>query len=226
MESVTTNGLIDNARAAWREASASRRYRGIFVFSAIFFAASNFLLVRVLAFSELRDGGEFRDPFLTLFDPIDITWFTFTITYAATATIAAYLLLRPRRFVFGMQAYAWMAIFRVWAIYFLPLDPPETILLLDDPFTQAFGSGLIITKDLFFSGHTSTAFLYFLLTDRRDLRSYFLASGIVIGACVLLQHAHYTIDVIAAPFFSYAAYRLTVLYDREFFGIRENYERY
>jgi hypothetical protein len=226
MKSEKTTGVAREARDAWREALGSKRYRWIFLFSAIFFAASNYLLVHVLAFSEIRDGGEFRDPFLTLFDPIDITWFTFVVTYAATATISVYLLLRPKRFVFGMQAYAWMAIFRVWAIYFLPLDPPETILLLDDPFTQAFGSGVIITKDLFFSGHTSTAFLYFLLSDRRDLRSYFLASGIVVGACVLLQHAHYTIDVIAAPFFSYAAYRLTVLYDREFFGIRETYERY
>ena len=56
-----------------------------------------------------------------------------------------------------------MVIFRTSAINLVPLEPPDTILLLNDPFVQLFGKGEILTKDLFFSGHTGTLFLLFLL---------------------------------------------------------------
>jgi hypothetical protein len=35
-----------------------------------------------------------------------------------------------------------------------------------------------------------------------------------VAACVLWQHVHYTIDVLAAPFFAYASWRVAVLFDR------------
>lgn len=40
-------------------------------------------------------------------------------------------------------------------------------------------------------------------------RMVFAIGTVLVGACVLLQHVHYTIDVVAAPFFTYAAYRIS-----------------
>jgi membrane-associated phospholipid phosphatase len=85
------------------------------------------------------------------------------------------------------------------------------MILLNDPFVQFFGSGDVLTKDLFFSGHTATLFLLFLISEKKYLKIIFLLCTILVGIAVLLQHVHYTIDVLAAPFFAYASYKLAAV---------------
>jgi membrane-associated phospholipid phosphatase len=101
-----------------------------------------------------------------------------------------------------------MVIFRMIAMYLLPLDPPPAMIPLQDPMVEFFGTGKLLTRDLFFSGHTSTLFLLFLVTPRGILKSLFLGCTILVAVAVLVQHVHYTIDVFAAPFFAYAAVKL------------------
>jgi hypothetical protein len=56
-----------------------------------------------------------------------------------------------------------------------------------------------MTKDLFFSGHTSSSFLLLLYCWRfKRLRAIGLAAHIVVVASVFLAHLHYTIDVVGA----------------------------
>jgi hypothetical protein len=64
-----------------------------------------------------------------------------------------------------------------------------------------------LTKDLFFSGHTSTTFLLALyLWHRPGLRYAALVAHAVVVATVLLSHIHYSIDVAGAYAFTFAAY--------------------
>lgn len=93
-------------------------------------------------------------------------------------------------------------------MYLTPFNAPENILVLNDPFVQLFGKGEILTKDLFFSGHTGTSFLLVLLVDNKKLKVVFLIATILVGSAVLLQHVHYTIDVFVAPFVAYSSYRI------------------
>jgi len=92
-------------------------------------------------------------------------------------------------------------------MFLIPLNPPAEMIPLNDPFVQNFSSGRILTKDLFFSGHTATIFLLFLTSGGKAFKIFFLSATILVGACLLLQHVHYTIDVISAPFFGYLCYR-------------------
>jgi len=62
-------------------------------------------------------------------------------------------------------------------------------------------------NDLFFSGHTAFPFLGFLIFKGHKIRWFFLAASIILGATVLLIHAHYSIDVFAAPFITYGVYK-------------------
>ncbi|MCX6702507.1 MAG: phosphatase PAP2-related protein [Candidatus Wolfebacteria bacterium] len=65
--------------------------------------------------------------------------------------------------------------------------------------------------DLFFSGHTGMSFLLALiLWKNKTLRYILLACSVGFGVTVLLGHLHYTIDVFAAFFISYAIYNLSV----------------
>jgi hypothetical protein len=97
------------------------------------------------------------------------------------------------------------------AMYLVALEPPSTMIPLTDPFAEYFTTGSVMTKDLFFSGHTATLFFLFLITEKKLLRFLFLCASIAIAVLVILQHVHYTIDVLAAPFFTYAAYKSILL---------------
>ncbi len=105
-----------------------------------------------------------------------------------------------------------MVAVRILSMFLLPLEPPEKMILLKDPFVEFFGSGQTLTKDLFFSGHTATLLILFLVTEKKIIKIIFFVSTIVVAICVLIQHVHYTIDVFAAVFFTYACYKLLLHY--------------
>ncbi|MFC2136330.1 phosphatase PAP2-related protein, partial [Bacteroidota bacterium] len=77
-----------------------------------------------------------------------------------------------------------------------------------------FGTGEIYIKDLFFSGHTSTMFLLFLTAGSKNLRMVFLLLTILVAFCVIIQHVHYSIDVIAAPIGAYIGYKGAILLNK------------
>ena len=161
-----------------------------------------------LQFVEQRDGVSLPDPLLKAFNPIDLTWLIFTLIYLSMILFLFNVRKEPNKLMTALQAYGLMIIFRTIAMYLVPLEPPDTLLLLNDPFVQLFGKGEILTKDLFFSGHTGTLFLLFLLAENKTYKIILLISTITVGLAVLLQHVHYSIDVFIAPFVAYGAFRV------------------
>jgi len=66
-------------------------------------------------------------------------------------------------------------------------------------FDTGAGARVYLTKDLFFSGHTSTTLLLLLYVWRYPtLRAAMLVTHVLVVASVFLAHLHYTIDVIGA----------------------------
>jgi hypothetical protein len=160
---------------------------------------------------ELRPGVALDDPVLRLFSPLDFTWLTFAVIYLGLLVGVVLLSREPKLLLIALQSYVVMVVIRIIAMTLVPLEPPPTMIPLADPTVEYFGTGTLLTKDLFFSGHTSTLFLLFLTAQIRWQKMLFLACVVVVAVCVLVQHVHYTIDVFAAPFFAYGAYRLVVL---------------
>ncbi|MDM8176234.1 phosphatase PAP2-related protein [Olivibacter sp. 47] len=60
----------------------------------------------------------------------------------------------------------------------------------------------------FFSGHTSTMFLIFLCLPNRVDKLLALIATLLVGSMVLIQHVHYSIDVLAAPLFTWCCFWL------------------
>ena len=89
-----------------------------------------------------------------------------------------------------------------------PLNPPVGLVPLSDPFLKPFYGSNVITKDLFFSGHTGSVFLIFLILRKKWEKIFALVATILVGILLLIQHIHYTIDVIFAPVFVYVVYFL------------------
>jgi PAP2 superfamily C-terminal len=195
---------------------SSRRFRTDFIISVIVLIVILLCLSRFLDFVEARQGVILNDPVLNLFHPVNLTWLTFGLIYCSLILAIIYLIRNPERLLFAVQLYLLMVIVRIAAMYFVPLNPPAGMIKLKDPFVQVFSSGKVLTKDLFFSGHTATLFILFLVVNKGKLKTLFLIFTIVVAVSVLLQHVHYTIDVFAAPFFTYACYRLLILAKKRF----------
>ena len=177
----------------------------------IYSLVSLFFLARFLPYNELRPGFPITDSLLNSFAAVDVTWFTFGLIYFGFIVALISLCFYPERMLIALQSYALIASLRLITIYFLPLNAPPGIIPLKDPFIEFFGGGNTLLRDLFFSGHTATMFLYYLTSPSKILKPIFLICTILIACCVLVQHVHYTIDVIAAPFFAYTSYRISSL---------------
>jgi hypothetical protein len=90
----------------------------------------------------------------------------------------------------------------------VPLNPPNGIIIISDPLTNLFYGQHIVTKDLFFSGHTSIIVLATLCLENKKDKFIGIIATIIVASLLLVQHIHYTLDVIAAPIFAYLLFRL------------------
>ena len=192
----------------WKSFLKNKKNLTEFVITAVVVTAVIIAFSHFLNFIEQREGVVLNDPFLNAFNPIDLTWLTFVLIYLSLIIFVITTFNKPDKLLIAFQAYGLMLIFRTIAMYLTPFEAPETILLLNDPFVQFFAKGDILTKDLFFSGHTGTLFLVFLLAENKTQKTIFLILTLLVGSAVLLQHVHYSIDVFVAPFVAYGAYRI------------------
>jgi hypothetical protein len=207
---MTFSGLV----AAWKSAWADPRFRtrALATPVALLFVmkAYAWVLVRV----EQRPGVVLPDPILALLAPRDVSWLTFALVYGVILAGVVALAAHPRALVTGTQAYVLLIALRVVALYLMPLDPPPGMIVLRDPFTEGTGTGIPLTRDLFFSGHTASVFLFALGVPGRWLPRLFGLCSVLVGFAVLLQHVHYAVDVATAPLAAFAAYRMAVWVNR------------
>ncbi len=192
----------------WKEFLNNKKNRNEFFISLFLLAIALTALANFVNFAETRTGVVLQDPLLNLYNPIDLTWLIFGLIYISLIVAIVSLLKNPKQLLFAMQLYALMVVVRISAMYLLPLEPPAKIIILNDPFVEFFGSGKSLTKDLFFSGHTASLFVLFLTAKQKTIKIIFLVCTIVVAISVLLQHVHYTIDVFAALFFTFACYKI------------------
>jgi membrane-associated phospholipid phosphatase len=199
----------------WIEALSDKKYRLQAVLTVIVLAGVLWSLTNFLNFIENRQGIILADPLLSHFKPLNLTWLIFGLIYLSLITALFELAKYPGRLMFILQAYSLLVVIRMAAMYIIPLNPPPDMIPLNDPFVEYFGTGRLLTKDLFFSGHTATLFLLFLTVQSKKLKILFLTCTIALGLSVLLQHVHYSIDVLAAPFFTYTCFHIILFFHKK-----------
>jgi hypothetical protein len=158
--------------------------------------------------SDLTIGTRLWDPLLVATKPRNETWLIFGLVYFSLVVGLAVLVFHARALVIGVQAYIVMVFSRIVVMYFAVFDPPTDMIPLRDPLIGLLGTNRLLTRDLFFSGHTSTLFLLTLAVPVRRCKPLFLACTICVAVGVLQQHVHYTIDVLVAPLFAFVRYRV------------------
>jgi len=108
----------------------------------------------------------------------------------------------PPMLVTALIAYSILLIFRIITIAVTHFQAPPELITLHDPVSDLVYGSKSITRDLFFSGHIATISLVYLCLAKKTDKHYLLFVAFSVAMLLLLQHIHYTIDIICAPFFA------------------------
>jgi hypothetical protein len=121
---------------------------------------------------------------------------------------ALLVLVHPKRLPFALHALTLFILIRSCFTVLTHLGPPEVQYMSDfgATVTEAF-----FGADQFFSAHTGMPFLAALAFWHEKWARYaFLAASLFFATIVLLGHIHYTIDVVAAYFITYAIFHIAL----------------
>jgi hypothetical protein len=132
------------------------------------------------------------------------------------------LIAKPKYILFSLKAIAiFIATRAVFvAVTHLGIYPGQV-----NPGTGFFDSiytGLGLEAGFFFSGHTGLTLLMALIFwDEKFWRHVYIIAAMIFGVSVLLAHVHYTIDVLAAPYMTYAIFKLSQYFFAEDYELIE-----
>jgi len=173
-------------------------FLGVFVMGLILFFLQDFFL-----FIQARNGVLLNDWVIDKLPAYDVSTYIFLILYPASGFLFWRIKGNSSMCITFLWGYIFLCLARMITISMIPLDAPKQLIHLADPFSIIFYGTNVITKDLFFSGHTASLFLVGLCLEKKSEKAVVFAATAILGVLLLIQHVHYTADVIAAPFFSY-----------------------
>lgn len=194
---------MQSKQLTWRFAWDYPAFRVKFLLGAAVMFLIVFYLQDFFQFIQDRNGLILKDRVLDSLPARDVSVYIFLILYPASGFFFWRMLKNTSLCITALWGYIFLCIVRMMTILLIPLDAPAQLMHLQDPFSIIFYGSNLITKDLFFSGHTATLFLVGLCLENKTEKMLVFAATAVLAVLLLVQHVHYTADVIAAPFFSY-----------------------
>ncbi len=195
-----------------------KKHKLPFIILAITFIVTLVVIYFFLIYVEKRKGVSLNDPFLAMIPAINVSVPLFILTYSGTLFGVIYAIRKPELAILTAVTYMLVLWFRIICMYFTPLEPPVNIIPLRDFLLEStFYSGNVNLKDLFFSGHTASMFLFFMVTPNKKMKWVYGVVTFLVASLVLIQHAHYTIDILVAPVMVWLAYEISKKIRNSFF---------
>jgi hypothetical protein len=194
-------------KQSWKAAFEDQTFTLKFVGALAVFLIFPFKADDYFQWIQLREGTQWNDPILNTIPALNVSYPIFGIIYLSVIYLLFRLLHDPKRFLWFAWAFNLETAFRFATIYFVALNPPAGLVDLHDPLAEIFiyGENMAITKDLFFSGHTATmVFVCFYLPSTKE-RWWAILLSLLLVNLLLIQHVHYSLDILAAPVFTLAA---------------------
>lgn len=203
---------------SWKIALSEKHFRNRFIVSMVILLIVLTGFASLLAYIETRQGHVAYDPVLNFIRPRDVSYFIFFTTYTTALVAIIYALSSTYKFLHLIQMYGTLKLLRVFTLFFVPLESPIAIIPLNDEILKhTFYSGGENIKDLFFSGHAATLFLFYFFSVDKVLKYLFLAAAISVSISLVVQHAHYSFDILAAPVFAYISYKLVAKFSKHYY---------
>lgn len=185
----------------WSDAMEHSLFRKKFLIGIVIQSAILIIFPQFFSYIEQRQNGIIlNDWILEFLIPRDMSVPIFVIMWSTTMLAIYRCVYYPAVFLTILYSLIFLCFARMLAIYFVQLEPPANLIRLKDPLTSITygGKGLFITKDLFFSGHTSNMLLLALCLQKKWDKIIAFAAAISIGIMVLIQHVHYSVDILGA----------------------------
>ncbi len=192
----------------WAQLFSNNFIRNKFIVTLLILLSTLIFLPYYFSIIEKRNGIVLNDFVLNSLPAKDVSILIFSIIWSLSILMFIKAVQNPSLFVIFVTSFTLLTLSRIITIYFVPLNPPVGLIELKDPISNFFYGNTFITKDLFYSGHTATMFLMYLCFNNKFLKAIALVATIMVGFLVLLQHVHYTLDVLAAPFSVYIIFRV------------------
>ncbi len=157
----------------WKDFLSNKEKKITLIITFIALLITLFLFSKYLLYIESREGTILDDPVFHYFNAVNLNSLIFILIYSSIILGLIHLTNYPLFFIIGIQSYILVVLFRIVSMFLVPLNPPLGTIDLQDPLVFVLGTGTKITKDLFFSGHTSTIFLIFLCARKKYLKVFF-----------------------------------------------------
>ncbi len=192
----------------WSEAWSSGLYRKNFLTVSTLFTIVLLCYPYFFASIQKREGHVLNDWILHYLPSADVSVYIFSLIYITVCVGIFRAAQSPNQFLTFLWGCLLLSLSRMITITVFPLEPPSGLVPLVDPVLKAFYGHDVITKDLFFSGHTSSLFLIYMVVKKNWEKVMALTATILVGMLLLVQHIHYVLDVVAAPVFVYFIFLL------------------
>lgn len=190
-------------KIGWKEAWKSINFRRKLIVGWIFYIGILLFYPHFFIQIQKKQGELLNDYVLAFLPSVNMSAVIFSLLYL-TVIYAIYKAARhPYLFLLYLWSTIFLSISRIITISFVPLEPPVGLVSLVDPVLHPFYGPNNITKDLFYSGHMGSVFLVYLILQNNKEKMVALLSTVIVGFSLLLQHIHYTVDVLSAPLFVY-----------------------
>ncbi len=193
----------------WSEAIANKKF--LLHLGGWMLGLALFIIILPYYFNNILlhiPGVQLNDPMFYLLTPRDWSFQILILIFGAPALFFLFNFRNPEKILLSIQCYVLVNFLRILSLYLFTLEAPDGIIPLVDPFLEkvAYGGNAVFVKDLFFSGHTSTLFIVFLIEKRKSLKFVLLMSTFTVGLLLVWQRVHYSIDVLGAIFVSWGVY--------------------
>lgn len=183
------------------------KYRRLLCEGIALFIASVYTTHLASIYATLKASNPVEDIVLSNTQPRNFEFLFVELAIALCLFVIVLCVKFPKTAPFVLKTVALFIIIRSVFVSLTHIGPFPTKLVLESNLLDFITSG----NDLFFSGHTGLPFLIALIYwDHKYLRRLFVTASIIFGIVVLLSHLHYTIDVFAAFFITYAIYHIAL----------------
>jgi len=161
---------------------------------------------------EARKGILLHDVLLEWFPSFDFSVWVFLCLYGSLSLVVLTHLNDPKTIWRIIEMHFLIAVVRQVCILLIALEPPTGLIILRDVFLEntVYPRQSPLTKDLFFSGHVASVYLYYLVAKVRWVKKNMVISVIAMVFMILSMRVHYTYDVCGAFLFTFLLYKAPV----------------
>lgn len=206
-QSVLSN-YFDLLKKEWTVQLANKSFRRSLLLVPGLFIAYSSITQYLSNFIEARKGVRLNDAILNLFPAQDFSLAIFVLLYSSLLMLIITHLHKPKVIMRLIEMHFLVAIVRQVCILLVALEPPAGIIVLRDVFLEntVYPHNTPLTKDLFFSGHVASIWIYFLCAQHRYIKFMFLFATLMMAFMILSMRVHYSYDVLGALFFTSLIY--------------------